>query len=206
MSGGQSSQRLTDGELVARAVRGDKGAFAALLYSVSKALLRRIRKRIPPTLQSQIDPEDVLIEACCKALPTIRGFRGKSRLSFAEFLKSIADNLVADIERRASHQRRVVAHGRANKLRSSATNLLEIVQGRERTPSSVAAERERSLAVRVAMACLTEGQRKALWRVHLDGLNRCDAAEELGVSVTALNGLLFRGKRSLHRILGDMTI
>ncbi len=60
--------------------------------------------------------------------------------------------------------------------------------------------------VAAAMAALPDRQREAIVLCHYQELGNIEAAEVMGVTVEALEGLLGRGRRALRAALADMAV
>ena len=83
-----------DGDLVARAAGGDRGAFETLL----KRHYDRIHRVAGRLTGSTADAEDVAQEVCCALVEKIGGFRGEAR--FTTWLYGIVVNACHDHRRR----------------------------------------------------------------------------------------------------------
>jgi RNA polymerase sigma-70 factor (ECF subfamily) len=71
-------------------------------------------------------------------------------------------------------------------------------------PSSELVRRETAAQIERALATLPERQRVAITLVHYEGLDGTEACEVLEISLTALESLLARGRRSLRERLRDL--
>jgi len=186
-----------DDALMARAGRGDKAAFAAL---VRRHLARAtaIAQRI---VGNRSDAEEVVQEAflrCWQKAPDWQpaGSPGSAattgdRAQFATWLYRVLTNLCLD-RRRRPQPVEIEAAG-------------DIADDREdgfaRTERAEVGKR-----VAEAMAKLPDRQRAALALCYYEDLGNIEAAKALDISVGALESLLVRGRRALRDSLGDLAI
>ena len=71
------------------------------------------------------------------------------------------------------------------------------------SPSQKAVKQEDLLRLSEALTQLPETQREVIVLHHLQGLKLAEVAAEIGRSEAAVAGLLFRGLRTLHTLLGE---
>ena len=71
------------------------------------------------------------------------------------------------------------------------------------SPSQKAAKQEDVLRLSVVISKLPEAQREAIVLHHLQGLSLVEVAKQIGKSEAAVAGLLFRGLKKLHDLLGE---
>jgi len=186
-----------DDALMARAGRGEKAAFAAL---VRRHLARAtaIAQRI---LGNKSDAEEVVQEAflrCWQKAPDWQpaGAPAKvgnpnERAQFATWLYRVLTNLCFD-RRRRPQPVEIEAAGDIPDSRED---------GFARTERGEIGRR-----VAAAMAKLPERQRAALALCYYEDLGNIEAAAVLEISIGALESLLVRGRRALRESLGDLAI
>ena len=177
-------QRDEENELVRRITRGDRAAFAVLVQQHQRALANYTRRMLTDT-----DLADDVVQETFLPLWTqaARYDAGTARLT--TWLHNIAHNLCIDSFRRSS--------------RISFSDDADSTLESDDAPDSAEHSRERSDAVRQAVASLPERQRSALILCHYQGLSNRDAAEILDVSVDALESLLARARRRLKQLLEE---
>ena len=89
-------------------------------------------------------------------------------------------------------------------LDESASRLEEWLAAEQSSPSMHAERQERAVRVAEALSQLPESQREAILLRHWHGRSLAQIASELGVSTSAVAGLLQRGLRSLRSSLHDL--
>jgi RNA polymerase sigma-70 factor (ECF subfamily) len=123
-------------------------------------------------------------------------FEGKS--SFSTWLTRIAINEALMLLRRG----RVLRELSINDLRGNEETALglEIPDSRA-GPESAFLQGERSRILSAAMDKLAPGIRKAIELRELGELSTKEAARVMGLSVEAVKGRVFHGRRKLHQVL-----
>lgn len=180
-----------DAELVALALAGDRGAFAAL-FERHRPLLVGLCRR------SLADPalvEDALQEAALQALLNLSALRRPER--FGPWLGGIGLNVCRTMLRRAGRADwswEAIGGGHARREPPDADPL----------PHEAVEGRERRAAVRRAVAELPRGQRAAVLCFYLRGLTYAETAAQLGVAPGAVRTRLHKARRSLRIRLQEL--
>jgi RNA polymerase sigma factor (sigma-70 family) len=81
--------------------------------------------------------------------------------------------------------------------------LIERLEGRERTPATLAGRKERVEAVRLALRVLAPDQREVVLLKVVDKLSSAKVADRLNVSRQTVDRLFHSGLKRLHDTLGD---
>lgn len=165
-----------DEELVCRARRGDRSAFATLFdrhRPTATGLVTRL-------LADRDDVDDVLQESAIQALVGLERLREGSR--FGSWLCGIALNLA---RRELRHRMR---RNRAPHETPSSAPLL---------PEEVLEEAETAAMVRRTVDTLPSGQRAAVRLFYLAGLSEAEVAAELQIPRSAVKSRLYKARRSL---------
>jgi len=168
--------------LIQRAQQGDPAAFAEIYDRHQPVIYRYIYYRVGDTATA----EDLTSEVFVRMVEKIDAFTYRGRPILA-WLYTIARNLVIDYRRRA---------GQAIML-SLDEQLVA-----ESDDVELAAERgltQRRLAV--ALARLTEDQRRVILLKFIEGLNNTEVARVLDKPVGAVKSLQHRALAALRRIL-----
>ena len=167
-----------DRALLARVGRHDRDAFRTLVDRHLGPIVTLARRM----LKDEVEAEDIAQEAL------LRLWRSGETLDLGPhglrpWLRRVTSNLCLDRIRQA---RRTVVSGEVPEI--------------EEAPTQMASLEEQDLARRVgeAMAALPERQRRALTRVHHEGLSPAAVGEVLGVSDEAVESLLARARRALR--------
>ena len=123
----------------------------------------------------------------------------------AAWLRRILRNNLADELRKRGARKRDAGRERSldAALDESASRLEGWLAADQSSPSQQAIRHEQWLRLAEAIAGLPEGQRRAVELHHLQGRPLAEIAGELGVSKSAVAGLLHRGVEALRRRLDD---
>ena len=187
------------------AVRGDRQATQRLLLQYAAHLRSRIRLRLPGSLQSLVDSDDVLQEVYVQAIRDISTCQAESPEAFTAWLNGIADHRVGEIVRYLSCQKR---GGNLQRVRFAA-----ICSGNSSgdgagfqadscpTPGHSAARHEAVAAIRSAVDELAPEQREVV-RLHaLEGQSLATTAQSIRRSPAAVRGLVHRAKQRLRELM-----
>jgi RNA polymerase sigma-70 factor (ECF subfamily) len=137
-------------------------------------------------LRSTDEAQDAAQTAFLYALASLR--RGVVPRNELAWLLTIADNVCRSSRRTLGRRLAHVANADVDELEAAA-------------PSLNAETREEIAELRAALAQLPDRQRQAILLREWQGLSYADIAEQLGLSLAAVETLLFRSRRSLMRRL-----
>ncbi len=170
---------MEDDELVRLLSTGDASAFR----SIVEQHIGPITSYVTRMSNQSRDTEDIVQETFLR-LWTHRNSFDASKGSMSTWLHRIAHNLVVDTARK--------------KKPELADTLDEMpTPGPDRSLESLSLQSK----IAAALSSLPERQRSAVVLNHYQGLANKDIAEILGVSVSALESLLARGRRTLKEVL-----
>ncbi len=171
----------TDDMLMKDIQSGNQQAFQYLVNQ-NLASLHGFAQRM---LGNRSDAEDVVQEVFLRAWNKAHTWKAdKAKLS--TWLHRIAHNLCVDLQRRTKIQ--------------TVTLEQDIEQDTEHTTDSLRRE-ETAKIVEQALQQLPDRQRSAIVLCYYQGMSNHDAAQVLNISITALESLLARGRRSLKTLL-----
>ncbi|MGE4481913.1 sigma-70 family RNA polymerase sigma factor [Acidocella sp.] len=172
-------------DLMQDAAAGDRAAFSAVMrYALPRAW--RLAMRM---LGNQAEAEEVAQEAMLRLWRHAGSFDPR-RAPFDAWLTRITANLALD--RLRMRQRAGVAVGLDDAIPSTTPN-----------PEEALGRAARMARIEVALQTLPDRQRAAVVLVHYEGLSGVQAAQSLGMTPKALEGLLYRGLGALRRLLLD---
>ena len=137
-------------------------------------------------LRNTEEAQDAAQTAFLYALASMR--RGVIPRNELAWLLTIADNVCRSSRRTLGRRLAHVANADVDELEAAA-------------PSLNAETREEIAELRAALAQLPDRQRQAILLREWQGLSYADIADQLGVSLAAVETLLFRSRRSLTRRL-----
>lgn len=179
-SSGPMGAAESDANMIARAARGDRLAYAELV----KRHLPRVYAVTRRMLGNEAAAEDVAQEALLR-LWTHAGSYDPSKAQLATWLTRIATNLCLD--RLRKRQEEQWDDGYDVPLPASQEKAI--------------GDRQLAERVSVALNALPERQRLALVLCHYEDLSMAEAASAMETSVEAVESLLSRARRSLRQTL-----
>jgi RNA polymerase sigma-70 factor (ECF subfamily) len=178
--------------LVLAAKRGNGHAFEILIERYHQRTLAVARR----FTRVREDAEDIVQQSFQKAFVHLHRFEEKS--SFSTWLTRIAINEALMFLRKSRSLREVpIDHVNGNKENAF---VLEISDSRE-GPESAVLQSERARILFAAMNRLTPGTRKAIELRELRELSTEEAAQALGLSVSAMKARVFHGRKKLLEVL-----
>jgi RNA polymerase sigma-70 factor (ECF subfamily) len=178
--------------LVLAAKSGDGQAFEILIERYRRRILAVARR----FTRIREDAEDIVQQSFQKAFVHLHKFKGKS--SFSTWLTRIAINEALMLLRRGRVLREVSIDDLSG---NEETALGKEMPDSRAGPESAFLQGERNRILSDAMDKLTPGIRKAIELRELGELSIEEAARVMGLSVAAVKGRLFHGRRKLHQVL-----
>jgi RNA polymerase sigma-70 factor (ECF subfamily) len=189
---GSFSDPATEEALVAAARTGDEKAF--------ETLVKRHRPRIYSLAlrytRVQADAEDIVQQTFVKAFVHLRRFEGKS--SFSTWLTRIAINEALMLLRRGRAMREVSINDMISE--EATAPALEIPDANP-DPETGYLQREGVRILSLAIRRLTPGMRTVIELRELRELSARETARYMGLSVSAVKGRVFHGRRKLGEAL-----
>ena len=174
---------LDEDELIARARRGDREAFADLYQRYLPMIYAYVRARV----FDDRDAEDLTEQVFLRAFQTLSRYRGRG-WPYSAFLYRVARNLVVDHVRRA---RPVLPAEAADEVPDPAPSADEaLIRGEERQ------------RLQQALSRLPADYQEVIRLRLLLSMPTATAAAWLGRSEGAVRALLFRAVQALRRELG----
>ncbi len=179
------SADLRDDDLVARHRVGDGAAFEAITLRHRRALVRHAERVLGP---HRANADDVVQEALMRAHRALR--RDNRPVALEPWLHRLVRNCALD---------------ELARLNTGTVSLDAMAPGTEPAalnadPGTIFNRRARVRRVLGDIASLPSQQRHALLRRAVDGVSHEDLARELGTSVAATRGLVFRARTNLAKI------
>jgi RNA polymerase sigma-70 factor (ECF subfamily) len=183
MSGSSDAPVPPDADLIARVLRGDSGAFDALVrryYRTAFSLALGV-------LANRHDAEDVCQDAFVKALERLEDCREPSR--FIPWLLMIVRN-------------RALSYRSYRKVRETSELLPQIAEARD-SPITDLARSELADRLEKALGTLSEVQRQVVLLHDLDGLTHREIGEALEMTEVRSRQHLFVARKQLRERLGQ---
>lgn len=172
-----------DVKLASLAARGSEAAFEAIVHRYRRPLLTYCRR----LLRSETRGEDVVQQVFLNAWAALRG--GTQVRDVRSWLYQIAHNVAVSVLRRAETE--------LDELSETQCGLT--------TPEGELDQRMLTHDALAALAALPELQHKAMLRTAVEGYTYQEVATELGITDTAVRGLVYRARSTLRQALGAFT-
>ncbi len=191
----------SESELIRAAIAGDRASLAQLLLVHYDALNRHIESRISKDLQGLIRAEDILQQTFVRAAQAVNTFEPRHDGALRGWLKTIAENLLRDAEkrRRREHRERMAVD-------SAVSPPINRLLGTNSSPSRRAALGESVRNMRSAMGRLPEDQQDVLHRRYFLGQTLDEIATATGRSKDGVRGLCFRARKNLRAVMGRTSL
>ena len=170
--------------MIAQLLQQDERGMEALLLHYGP-LMRYI---IAPILPDPQDREECLSEVSMRVWSRVAQF-DPARGSWTAWLTAITRNTARNYHRSAQH-------------RPGTQAIPEGTPAPDASPEEAILQAERSAAVHAALGRLSPGDRALLYRKYYYLQSTAQIAAELGMTVRAVEGRLYRLKKQLRRMLG----
>lgn len=171
-------------EIIAQLLQKDERGMEALLLHYGP-LMRYI---IAPILPDPQDREECLSEVSMRVWSRVAQF-DPARGSWTAWLTAITRNTARNYQRSAQH-------------RPGTQSIPEGTPAPDVSPEEAILQAERSAAVHNALGRLSPGDRALFYRKYYYLQSTAQIAAELGMTVRAVEGRLYRLKKQLRRMLG----
>lgn len=171
-------------EMIAQLLQKDECGMEALLQHYGP-LMRYI---IAPILPDPQDREECLSEVSMRVWSRVAQF-DPARGSWTAWLTAITRNTARNFQRSAQNRRDTQA-------------IPEGTPAPDASPEEAILQAERSAAVHNALGRLSPGDRALFYRKYYYLQSTAQIAAELGMTVRAVEGRLYRLKKQLRRMLG----
>ena len=155
----------------------------------------RLQQMARQMLQNQEDSEDALQEGLLSAFKNLRQFQGRSK--FSSWLYSIVKNAARTQVRRRKSRPQYVSEEEFASVADSALEEISVDPGP--SPEQECAGRERSRMLLEALEHMPPRYQAAVHLCDLASVEHKDAAQQLGMTSSALKTYLFRARRLATR-------
>lgn len=177
---------------ISAAADGDRDAINALFARNLPLLEAFIRVRVGAAVARRESIRDIAQSVCREAVVDLDRFEFLGEKEFRNWLFLEAGRKILKKARFHRQERRDVGR-EEGAVDAEGAETLRAAYASFLTPSVCADAREEVAAIEAAIASLPEPQRDAVTMTRLLGLSTADAANELGVSESAVRGLVARG-------------
>lgn len=175
-------------DVVAAAVKGDRGALSEVLSAIRPVVVRYCRARVGTAERSGLSADDVAQEVCLAVIAALPRYRDQGR-PFLAFVYGIAAHKVAD------------AHRAMGRDRSDPTDEVPEVIDRTNGPEQQALNSESARRMQEMLQILPEKQREILILRVVVGLSAEETADAVGSSAGAVR---VAQHRALARLKAEM--
>jgi RNA polymerase sigma-70 factor (ECF subfamily) len=201
---------VTDDPLVLAAANGDPAALQELLLLYTPELVSHIASKLPASVQSVIDAEDVLQQTFIQAFRDISRFEPRSDRSFLSWLKAIAEHRAQDAVKSLHRHKRggefVQIRLRSRDSSRSMVDLVELLSAESHTPSESVAGHEAVEAVQRAIDALPQDYQQAVRLYLLQGKSLSETAALMNRTPRAVKSMVDRAKKKMRAFLGRMSL
>lgn len=174
---------MNEKELVREILKGEKKAIDCLYSHYKRGLLHFINQKVA----DKKDAEEILQDTFISALDSLPLFQHKSLLM--TWLKAIAKHEVADFYRRQKIKTILFSH----------FPFLEKIIDQALGPDLAIQEKEMKVKVWLTLKNLSEGYRKILRLKYIEGLSMAEIAQELKITVKAVESRLSRARLAFQK-------
>lgn len=183
---------LSNEDLMARIAEGDEDAFEVLVDRHQTSILNLVYRFVGDRTQAK----DLAQEVFIRVWQAAGSYQPKAK--FTTWIYRITANLCLN-ELKSSRRRRLFQFLRFGE--DQGNTIEEVLVDASPSPEDLLLSRERSRQISDALQSLPDNQRMALILKRYDDLSYQEIAQIIGCSVSAVESLLVRAKRSLQEKL-----
>lgn len=198
-----------ESNLLSQAAGGDRAALSQALLLHYDSLRGHIAGRISGELKRLVDADDILHQTMVRAAQGIGRFEPRHEGAFRGWLKTIADNLIKDAQKRKRRERRAVAQDDPPPgagQNSSWAALVERIAGDVDSPSVNTQQKDNVRRLRAALAALPDEHREIIERYYLQGESLAEIAQALGAAKGAIRAKCYRARKRLRELMGRSSL
>jgi RNA polymerase sigma-70 factor, ECF subfamily len=198
-----------DESLIRRAGGGDETALAELFGQYRKRLRQMVRLRLDRRLQGRVDPSDVLQEAYLDVAEQLPHYLGKPEMPFFLWLRLVAGQRLIRIHRQhlgaaMRDAGREVSLYRGALPQASSVSLAAQLLGRFTSASQAIVRAEVQVQLQAALNGMEPLDREIIALRHFEELSNAEAAEVLGLQVSAASKRYIRALKRLQSVLQNV--
>lgn len=180
----------SESELIQAAIAGDANALESLLQLNHDRLFGYVKRHLPPEIQPEADPADIVQDTYLQACRRITTFTDQGSDSFFRWLVTISRNLMLELLRKRKVQRQHPDR--------QAIQWLEELSLYLHTPSRSAASHELIAALQRAIAHLPPHFAQAITSRYINGLSVEETARQMNRSPQAVYYISSRALQALR--------
>ena len=188
-------KQIPSEDLMARIAKGDNDAFEILVNRYQTSILNLIYRFIGDRTQAK----DLAQEVFIKVWQAAKSYKPDAK--FTTWLYRVTANLCFN-ELKSSRRRKWFSFHRSGE--EGVHTLEETLADRAPSAEDLLLEKERSRQISDALQSLPDKQRMALVLKRYDDLSYAEIGQIIGCSVSAVESLLVRAKRTLQEKLKNL--
>jgi RNA polymerase sigma-70 factor, ECF subfamily len=196
---GRDNLARTFEALLERARSGDLAALKELFESARPLIGDWATQQLSGAQVGMSRPSDIAQDTSLQAYTRFPSFKGTTEAEWQAWLRATLHNIIAQSARAARQQKR-------DERRTVSLDDSEVARTRsgQPSPSEVTSNVEHWRDLMTHIFALPPDQQDAIKLVHLQWLTPAEAAEQLGKTEAAVNGLIHRGIQTLReRMAGE---
>ena len=206
-----NSEFQIDPELLARLHSDGEQVLADAFAANRERFWYLVTFRMDQRIAARVDADDVLQEAYVAATKRLQHYVREPEFSLFVWLRMIVSQTLIDVHRRhlGAEMRsagREISLGGPKFPQSTSVSLAGQIAGKHTSPSGAAIRDEASAALADAIAQMSDLDQEVIAMRHFEGLSNSEAAEVLGISVTAASNRYVRALGRLREILEQLEI
>jgi len=182
-------------DLMARIAEGDDSAFETLVHRYQTSILNLIYRFIGDRTQAK----DLAQEVFIRVWQSARTYQPKAK--FTTWIYRITANLCLN-ELKSARRKKWFSFNHSNE--DAENTIEETLSDGAPSAEDLLLAKERSRQIANALQSLSENQRMALVLKRYDDLSYAEIAQIIGCSVSAVESLLVRAKRTLQKKIKNL--
>lgn len=190
-----------ESELLYQAIGGDRAAMSQVLLYHYDELQGHIARRLSGDLHRVLVADDVLHQTLVQAAQGIVRFEPRHEGAFLGWLKTIADNLIRDAQRKKRRERRAGVQDGQDQGSSWAA-MVERIAGEGSTPSIKTQRHDNARRLRSALAALPDEYRQVVERYYLQDQSLDEIAKAMGATKGSVRAMCYRARKRLRELMG----
>jgi RNA polymerase sigma-70 factor (ECF subfamily) len=172
-------------------------------YHEYLSLIARIQ--LGPKLRCKLNPSDVVQDTLLKAYQTLPKYEGGTEAEFRAWLRAILANTLKDHARAFFGRKRNINQERSFEaaIDQSSARVEQWIANSSDGPEARMMKEELLDQVARSLKCLLENQRTAIELFFFHEYTVAQIAQEMGLSKSAVGGLIERGVKALRKRMND---
>jgi RNA polymerase sigma-70 factor (ECF subfamily) len=198
-----------EADLLRRARAGDQQALGMLFARYSDRLRKMVRLRLDRRLSGRVDTSDVVQDAYLDVARRFAEYAAAPTVPFYIWLRSLTGQRLVDLHRRhlgaaMRDAGREISLYRGTMPAASSASLAQQLLAGLTSPTQAAIRAEMQLRLQEALNSMDPIDREVVVLRHFEELSNVEAAEVLGIEISAASKRYIRAIRRLKTILDSV--